>query len=178
MSQRANQARMDAIYEQHFNAVAAYCMRRLPAHVANDAISETFLVAWRKLDQVPHAPGTLPYLYRIAGNVIAHQRRTFARQGRLRSKLGRIAPDVAAAPDIQVLDYAAHSEVRDALADLSDADREAIRLRAWEELTIPQIAEVLQISTPAAQKRISRALQRLERALRSGGASAAEGGLR
>lgn len=175
MSQRAMQARMDAIYEQHFDRVAAYCMRRLPPHAANDAISETFLTAWRKLDEVPHAPGTLPYLYRIAGNMIAHQRRTFARQGRLRSKLGRIAPDVPAAPDTQVLDYAAHREVRDALDDMGDADREIIRLRAWEELTTPQIAEVLQISTAAAQKRLSRALVRLERVLNTQGSVAAEG---
>lgn len=167
---------MDAIYEQHFNPVAAYCMRRLPPHAANDAISETFLVAWRKLDQVPHAPGTLPYLYRIAANVIAHQRRTFARQGRLRSKLGRFAPNVGATPEIQVLDHAAHGEVRAALAELSESDQEVIRLRAWEELTVPQIAEVLEISTPAAQKRIERALARLERSLKSGGSIAAERG--
>lgn len=175
MPDRAQQARMDAIYEQHFNPVAAYCMRRLPPHAANDAISETFLIAWRKLAQVPHAPGTLPYLYRIAGNVIAHQRRSFARQGRLRSKLGRIAPDVPPAPEIQVLDHAAHREVRDALDHLSEADREVIALRAWEELTTPQIAEVLEISTAAAQKRLARALARLERSLKAQGAVAAEG---
>lgn len=176
MSQRAKQARMDAIYEQHFNRVAAYCLRRLPPHAANDAISETFLVAWRKLDTVPYAPGTLPFLYRVAGNVVAHQRRTFARQSRLRSKLARIAPTVPPAPDIQVLDYIEHREVRDALEYLSDSDREVIRLRAWEELTYPQIAEVLQISTAASQKRLARALVRLERALKSQGAIAAEEG--
>jgi RNA polymerase sigma-70 factor (ECF subfamily) len=169
---------MDAIYAQHFNAVAAFCMRRLPVHAANDAIAETFLVAWRKLDQVPHGPGTLPYLYRVAGNVIAHQRRSFARRGRLRRKLATVAPASVAGPEIQVLDQAANQEVLDALATLSEADREIIQLRTWEELTAPQIAEVLGTSTAAATKRISRALARLKRSLESQGGIATGGGRR
>lgn len=175
-SQRAKQARMDALYAEHFNAVAAYCMRRLPIHTANDAIAETFLITWRKLDDVPHGSGTLPYLYRIAGNVIAHQRRSYARQGRLRQKLGTVAQEMPTSPEIQVLDQAENQAVVDALATLSNADREIIGLRAWEELTAPEIAAVLQISTAAAQKRISRALARLARSLKSSGATAAEGG--
>jgi RNA polymerase sigma factor (sigma-70 family) len=174
--QRANQARMDAIYAQHFNAVAAYCMRRLPGEAANDAIAETFLVTWRKLDQVPHAHGTLPWLYRVAGNVIAHQRRSFARRSRLRRKLGSVAPEPIAGPELQVLDHAANQEVLEALAGLGDADREIIRLRTWEELTALQIAEVLQISPAAARKRISRALARLKRSLESQDSIVVEGG--
>ena len=162
---------MDAIYAQHFNTVAAYCMRRLPVHTANDAISETFLIAWRKLDDVPHGSGTLPYLYRIAGNVIAHQRRSHARRGRLRHKLGTVAGESALSPEVQVLDHAENQAVVHALTTLSDEDQEIIRLRAWEELTGPEIAEVLKISTAAARKRISRALARLERTLKSTGAA-------
>lgn len=177
-SQRAKQARMDAIYERHFNAVAAYCLRRLPRPAANDAIAETFLVVWRKLDHVPPADGTLPWLYRVAGNAIAHQRRAFARQSRLKNKLATISPTPGTDPEMQVLDHAAHREVHEALETLSDADREVIRLRAWEELTGPQIADVLQISVAAAGKRIERALGRLERALIARGGIAAEGGRR
>jgi len=173
---RAKTARMDAIYAQHFDAVAAYCVRRLPMPSANDAIAETFLTAWRRLDQVPPGEGTLPYLYRIAGNKVAHQRRGFARQSKLRARLATIAPDPRPGPEMQVLDHAAHREVIDALDTLSDADREIIQLRAWEELTVPQIADVLGISAAAAGKRIERALGRLKRTLTSGRSAAAEWG--
>ncbi len=169
---------MDALYAQHFNAVAAYCSRRLPLPAANDAIAETFLVVWRKLEKVPAGDATLPYLYRVAANVIAHQRRTFARQSRLKTKLATIAPNPAASPEIQVIDHAAHREVIEALETLSDADRDVIQLRAWEELTVPEIAEVLQISVAAAGKRVERALGRLARALAAHGGIAAEGGSR
>lgn len=53
-----------------------------------------------------------------------------------------------------------------ALAELRPDDREVIQLRAWEELTGPQIAEVLGISTAAAHKRLARALDRLATQLR------------
>lgn len=169
---------MNAIYAEHFKAVAAYCLRRLPTPSANDAIAETFLVLWRKIDQVPAGESTLPYLYRVAANVVAHQRRSYARQQRLKSKLATIAPDATDGPELQVLDHVAQREVVDALETLSERDQEVIRLRAWEELTVPQVAEVLEISTAAAGKRIERALIRLQRTLSAGGGVAAEGGRR
>lgn len=49
----------------------------------------------------------------------------------------------------------------DALAALSDKDREALLLRFYRSLSIREIAETLGIATAAAQKRIDRATERL-----------------
>ena len=51
--------------------------------------------------------------------------------------------------------------VVDALAALRSADREVLLLSAWEGLPASQIAERFGISTKAAEKRLSRAKQRL-----------------
>ena len=54
------------LYDAHRLEVLAYCTRRVSTGEAADACSETFLVAWRRIDDVPPAPRTLPYLYGIA----------------------------------------------------------------------------------------------------------------
>ena len=66
----------------------------------------------------------------------------------------------------------------DALAALSDKDREALLLRFYRALTIREVAATLGIATDAAQKRIDRATERLRsklirRGCQSGGTLAA-----
>ncbi|MCW2931460.1 MAG: hypothetical protein JWM19_2422 [Actinomycetia bacterium] len=45
--------RFRALYEQHYLAVLRYATRRVAADAASDVVAETFLVAWRRLDDVP-----------------------------------------------------------------------------------------------------------------------------
>lgn len=59
----ADEARFAVIYEAYFRHVYAYCHRRTGPDRADDAVSETFLAAWRKIDQVPDGPAVLPWLY-------------------------------------------------------------------------------------------------------------------
>ena len=59
----------------------------------------------------------------------------------------------------------------DALAQLSPADRDAVLLRFVEELSPEEMAVALGISAAAAQKRVSRALERLRRGLQQTGAA-------
>lgn len=53
----------------------------------------------------------------------------------------------------------------EALASLSENDREALLLRFYRSLSIREIAETLGIATDAAQKRMDRAIDRLRRKL-------------
>ncbi len=158
---RINSERMDAVYKSHFTAIRAYCMRRLPVADANDAIAEVFLTAWRRIDDVPALDGELPYLYGIARNKVATSRRSSGRRSRLAVRANSLAPEPVAGPDAVVMAQVEADAVDTALAALRPDDREIIQLRVWEELTGPQIAEVLGISTAAAHKRLARALDRL-----------------
>jgi DNA-directed RNA polymerase specialized sigma24 family protein len=62
------EARFDECFRQHYAHVLAYALRRLPDRsAAEDVAAETFLVAWRRLDDIPGDP--LPWLLGIARHV-------------------------------------------------------------------------------------------------------------
>ena len=75
------------IYDDHYAAVLAYCLRRAALEDAKDATADVFLVAWRRLDQVPGGERTLPWLYGTARKTLANQRRSRSRLMRLMTRL-------------------------------------------------------------------------------------------
>jgi RNA polymerase sigma-70 factor (ECF subfamily) len=95
---QAHQERFRHVYAEHFDRVLGYALRRVgrPEDAA-DVVAETFLVAWRRLRDVPHEPATRLWLYGVARRVLANQRRGERR----RTALGqRLAADLAlAVPD-------------------------------------------------------------------------------
>jgi RNA polymerase sigma-70 factor (ECF subfamily) len=58
--------RFQALYAGHHAAVYAYAVSRVGRQLADEVVSETFLVAWRRLADVP-APA-LPWLLTVARN--------------------------------------------------------------------------------------------------------------
>jgi RNA polymerase sigma-70 factor, ECF subfamily len=70
--------------------VLAHALRRTDAGAAHDAVAETFLVAWRRFDEVPRDP--LPWLYGVARRVLADQRRAGRRRASLQGRAGSVAP--------------------------------------------------------------------------------------
>jgi RNA polymerase sigma-70 factor (ECF subfamily) len=74
--EQSAERRFQEFYRAHEAAVLAYARRRAPA-IAEDVVAETFLVCWRRLDDVP--ANALPWLYAVARNVLANERRKQAR---------------------------------------------------------------------------------------------------
>lgn len=127
---------------------------------AEDVVSETFAICWRKFEAVPEDE-PLPWLYAVARRVLANQRRGRSRRERLTSALR--SPDVATPPQVgDDLDTPAFR----ALALLSPADQEVLRLVAWEELGHGEIARVLGITPNAVAIRLHRARERFAEALK------------
>lgn len=153
------------MYGDHFDAVQSYCLRRLPIAAANDAVSEVFLVAWRRIDSVPEGDEALPWLFGVARNAVRNSGRSIRRNARLVAKLGAVREAPVAGPETQVVRRSESQRILDALDRLRPADREVLRLRAWEDLSAAQIAEVIGVSTHAAEKRLARAMKRLETAV-------------
>ena len=56
------------MYRDHYDRVLAYALRRASAEVAKEAVDETFLIAWRKLPDLPTR--VLPWLLVVARNAI------------------------------------------------------------------------------------------------------------
>jgi RNA polymerase sigma-70 factor (ECF subfamily) len=134
---------------------------------AADACSETFLVVWRRLADVPRPPGSLPYLYGVAARVIANQRRSRRRRARLHERLGALGVVPPAEPSLLYLQREQDQRVVAAVRRLDPKDREILMLDAWEDLPRDQIAELMGMTRPAIDQRIRRSHQRLARVLGS-----------
>jgi RNA polymerase sigma-70 factor, ECF subfamily len=150
--------RFEEIYARHVDAVAAYVRRRAPADVVDDVVAETFLVCWRRLDRVPDE--ALPWLYAVARKTLANERRRLARRAPAEV---RVHPEASPVGDPQL----AH-----AFAQLTERDREVLRLVAWEGLSAAEAARVLGCSTVACRVRFHRAKRRLAGLLEAGAPSA------
>jgi RNA polymerase sigma factor (sigma-70 family) len=153
-------ARFDALFTAHQRPVLAYAMRRTATLAdAEDVTAETFTIAWRKIDAIP-TDEPLAWLYAVARRVLANHRRGLGRRERL-----------AALLQVRDVPTPMHAgEDRDgpafaALATLSPADQEVLRLVAWEELGNQQIAAVLGITPNAVAIRLHRARTRFADAL-------------
>ena len=156
--------RFERLYARHGRAVLAYAVRRVPIADVADIVAETFLVAWRRLDDVPGEEAR-PWLYGVARRVLADQQRSGRRHGRadrLRQELPRVLANVPA------LDAPA-SAVAAAVAQLGCDDREVLGLSAWEQLTTLEIATVLGVGQLAVRRRLHRARRRLRATLRRAG---------
>jgi RNA polymerase sigma-70 factor (ECF subfamily) len=157
---RERQQRFELLFEAHHAHIAAYARRRAPSEAVEDVVEETFLVAWRALEHVPDEP--LPWLYGVARRVLANSRRGGGRAAALVQRLAQERESAEAAPSAPGL--SAHVEA--ALRALSDREREAVLLIAWEGLTPSQRAIAAGCSAAAFRVRLHRARSRLARALK------------
>ncbi len=150
--------RFDPLFEDHYQAIFRYCVRRVGLPDAEDATADVFAVAWRRLDDLPQGEGSRAWLYGVAYRVVGNQYRTQQRRHRLASRLqaqgaGGV-PDDAADPEVEVLYQAFDS--------LSGGDQELLRLSSWDGLTRTEIAQVLGIKENAVDQRLHRARSRLK----------------
>jgi RNA polymerase sigma factor (sigma-70 family) len=159
--------RFEEIFLKHHAAVVGYVRRRASAEAVDDAVEETFLVAWRRLDRVPEE--SLPWLLAVARNVLATQRRGSRRRDALVSRL-RGAETLSYEPSLAAPD--GDGRVLEALAQLGEKDREALTLIAWDGLTPREAAGVLRETPGTFRVRLHRARQRLRRLLDEEGRAA------
>ncbi|MBM3695867.1 MAG: sigma-70 family RNA polymerase sigma factor [Actinobacteria bacterium] len=149
------EARFNALFARHYPAVFGYAARRVGRDEAGDAAAEVFTVVWRRLGRVPAEPETLPWLYGVTRKVVANQERAARRRLRLQARTAALPAGAVPPPGTTGL------EVEAALLRLAAADREILRLAAWEELQPAEMAAVLGCSANAAAVRLHRARQRL-----------------
>lgn len=160
--------RFETVFEAHHRRVLAYALRRLRTEAdAEDAVAETFAVAWRRIDRLPAATAALPWLLAIGRRVVANQNRGIARRLRLGLRLVS-EPRPAPAPDIE-------TPALEALAGLPGDDQELLRLLAWDGLTQAEAGVVLGISANAVAIRLYRVRRRFAEELARIAAADAKG---
>lgn len=155
------EARFEDLYETYHRNVRAYCARRAKSDV-QDLVAEVFLVAWRRIDQVPEGSNGLLWLYGVAFRVLSRRWRTQTRKRRAVERLGGIVGEDWDTPtDMLVVQRDEYRLVREAASRLGNIDQEILRLTLWEELTHVEVAAVLDISVDAVKQRAHRARRRL-----------------
>jgi RNA polymerase sigma-70 factor (ECF subfamily) len=160
--------RFRVLYAEHLTAILGYAVRRVPApEDAADVVAETFLVAWRRLSEVPPDGEARLWLYGVARRVLANHLRGEVRRSRLGDRLRtELAHQVTVTdPADEVVQV---GTIRTAMAALDRADCEVLELTAWEELAPREIAVTLGISPEAVRTRLSRARRRLRENLDAG----------
>src|SRR5437764_9028925 len=121
--QRSPARRFHEIYERHREDVTLYVRRRVAADSVEDLVAETFLVCWRKLDQVPI--DALPWLYAVARKTLAnHYRATAPRE---------LPVPVSPAEDA-FLPIERDGVLAGAFAPVNETDREVLRAIAGAPL--------------------------------------------
>jgi RNA polymerase sigma-70 factor (ECF subfamily) len=157
MEQADRPARLESLFAAHAPAVLAYARRRADSATADDVLSDVFVVAWRRLDQIP--ADALPWLLACARNMLADTRRGERRRAALFQRLATNVARVEPAPELT------DRTLADALMSLPARDRELLLLLSWEGLSAGQAAKVLGCSRRALSMRRHRARKRLSAAL-------------
>jgi len=157
------EAFFERLFTDHHEAVRRYCRRRLDGHAAEDAAADVFVVAWRRIADVPQGEAAVLWLYGVARNVVARAQRGDRRRGRLAAKALSLGVATGEPPETVVIRSEDERKLLEALWRLRPDDQEVLRLKAWEELSHAEIGTVLGISTSAVDARASRAIKRLAR---------------
>lgn len=159
----ANDARFAEVYEGFFRRIYGYCLRRTTPDRVDDVVAETFLIAWRRIADVPTGDDALPWLYAVAYKVLGNQWRSQKRGQRLNDKLSRVGIAPVASTEDQIVVGEESRQVLEAVSRLKGTDQEILKLAMWEEIGQSEIAYVLGISTGAVKQRLYEARKNLTR---------------
>jgi RNA polymerase sigma factor (sigma-70 family) len=155
-------SRFEEIYTAHCTPMLGYALRRTAnGDDAADVVAETFLVAWRRLDDVPPGDDARLWLYGVARRVLANHHRGERRKSELSDRLSRDLAPVHHDPE-----YTGElALVAAAFRSLPEADRELLALVGWEGLDHAEIAAVFGCSRNAVRIRLHRARARFATAV-------------
>ncbi|MEU8323537.1 RNA polymerase sigma factor [Nonomuraea sp. NPDC048881] len=155
------------LYDTYRPRVYAYAAGRAGRQLAEEVVSETFLVARRRLDDIP-AHAELPWLFRVARNVLRDDFRQTVRRQALEAELRTWVEEAALDAGEQATERVA---VLRAPASLSEADKELLTLTTWHGLSTAEAAEVLGCTKAVFFVRLHRARRRLRSAMEAGGSA-------
>ncbi|HKU45081.1 MAG TPA: sigma-70 family RNA polymerase sigma factor [Polyangiales bacterium] len=159
-------ARFSELYEQHFDFVwrsARYLGE--PDASLDDAVQDVFLVAYRRFQDFEARSSPRTWLFAITMRVISDHRRSRRRKGRLLDSVTRMFTQPVSTP----YDHTAHAEdgraLLAALEGLSEEQRATFVMADLEELSAPEIAEVLSVNVNTVYSRLRSARRAVSRRL-------------
>lgn len=157
------------VYGDNLAKVWRFVRARIPDHAeAHDVTSDVFVRAWRAWDRFDPSRGPVePWLFTIASRTVTdwwRRRRPEPVDARFAGELD----DASHGPEALVLRDEMLRQLTQAMAQLTDREREGLALRFAARLSSEHVARVLGTSPSAAKQMLHRAIHKL----RSGGLEA------
>src|ERR1039458_6942827 len=138
----------EELFARYRGPLYGFLRRRLNGDQrAEDLTQETFLAVIRGADRYTPSALVRTYLYGIAMNLLAAERRKLAKD----SPPGKEAPEPAKREASDSILW-----VRQALDKLDDSEREILMLREYEQLSYGEIAELLKLPLNTVRPRLFR----------------------
>ncbi|WNV75709.1 RNA polymerase sigma factor [Geodermatophilus sp. DSM 44513] len=148
------------LFDRHAAEVHRYLGRRAGER-ADDLLSETFLIAFRRrTDYRPERLDVRPWLIGIATNLLHGHARAERRRYRALARAAAQPPEHGDDPADSAGRWSAEAlrgPLAAALAGLHARDRDVLLLFAWGQLSYEEIAAVLDVPTGTVRSRLNRA---------------------
>jgi RNA polymerase sigma-70 factor (ECF subfamily) len=149
------------LFDRHFATIHRYLDRRIGHEGADELAGDVFRIAFEQRGRFrPVHESALPWLYGLATNLMLKRWRGERRRLRALARLDARADRGIAALDgtEERLDArSSRAALLDALASLSQGDRDIVVLVAWEELSYEEAAAALSIPVGTVRSRLNRA---------------------
>jgi RNA polymerase sigma factor (sigma-70 family) len=146
-----------ALYKDSYPRIHRFVQRRVDdPELAQEVSADVFRIAWQKWDGV--LATDIAWLFGVARNLIGNAYRGRDRQRELQRRLEASAAEGNAQDSENFL-------VESALMTLREKDRDVLQLAYWDELSITEIAGVLECSQSAAKVRLHRAREAFRKLL-------------
>ena len=166
----ADQERFEELFFHYYPRVRGFLARRLPQGDLDDVLAETFLVVWRRLDDLPpDGPPRTGWMLETARLTMLNHLRSHRRRDALRVRLA--ASEAPAPIDTSAdgrVDGSLTEDLEAAFDSLAPDDQLILSLVAWDRCSTEELAEVLGCTPGAARTRLSRARSRFRARLGDG----------
>jgi RNA polymerase sigma factor (sigma-70 family) len=148
------------LVRRHVDFVYSAAQRMVcDSHLAEDVTQNVFVALAKQAPQLAARPVLSGWLHCTAQNIAAQTVRADVRRRAREQEAVAMNELLADESDANWEQIAPHLDA--ALGELSESDRDALLLRYFERKSAQEMAQTLGISDTAAQKRVSRAVERL-----------------
>ena len=154
-------ARFEALYNAHYQPMAAYVRRRVVEHDVEDLVAQVFLTAWRRFGLIPPPPEDRLWLFGVARRMVADHRRSTMRRRRLSERLTEEARGPVGS--VGPLEFT-QLQIDRAMQALRPGEREVLHLVLWQGASHTEAAAAFGCTPNAAELRYRRARTRFRQA--------------